>query len=168
MYYSQHIRLSIFIDLSIQLVNFYWFYRILSIEHARYQYKVTGSLTAIHSLGHRVNNCKMAYCSGSLAADSWLPGDSEVLNLFTTGFRQDFRTAPYINYAYSLCWKETKGITIENLWDYFALFLKDFIFSFQVHMDFVKIFVFWVKNMENPTNLLKFWRFLRVFNLPAF
>ena len=37
--------------------------------------------------------------------------------------RQDFRTAPYINYAYSFCSKETIGITMVRRWDCFALFL---------------------------------------------
>ena len=45
-------------------------------------------------------------------------------------FRRDFRTAPYINYAYSLCSKGTIGITMVCRWDYFALFLSVFIFSF--------------------------------------
>ena len=35
-----------------------------------------------------------------------------------------------INYAYSLCPKETIGITMVRRWDYFALFLLVFIFSF--------------------------------------
>ena len=43
---------------------------------------------------------------------------------------QDFRTTPYINYAYGLCSKETIGITIVRRWDYFALFLLVFKFSF--------------------------------------
>ena len=32
--------------------------------------------------------------------------------------RQDFRTTPYINYAYIHCLKKTKDRTILSLWDF--------------------------------------------------
>ena len=71
--------------------------------------------------------------------------------------RQDFRTSPY-----SLCSNETIGITIVRRWDYFALFLLVFIFSFLVDMGFADIFEFLLKNTCIQPKIFKFLCFLHV------
>ena len=80
---------------------------------------------------------------------------------------QDFRTAPYINYAYSLCSIETKGITIESLRDYFALFLELFIYFFLSPYGLCRYFQILGQKYGKSKLILYIWAIFTCFIFPA-